>query len=840
MISYKSQTYNPQPYIPPVDLNLLNSVLQFKETDFLNKANQIQQQIDSFTGLDVMKEGDREYLKSKINETKSKLNSYGGVDLTNQSVFNELSSVASQIGQDKNIVNAAASTRQIRSLMAGYEKMKMDPKMKGTYSSVNEEYDMQFVNSYLSDGKVGSSYSGPNSPTPYFDVDKAIGSEIKNMRANLTEDISNPGYYISKTTNERLSFQDVFEAAKQKVLTNPQALTQAQRNGWYFNKNRAPEQIVGELYAQAEGKLETAKEQLKYFEQQKALSVNNPEDLKNINTQISNLTKFLKEQKLYTEDLKVNGIKQYQENPERFNLESYVNNFANGVARIYSYNKTKRDVKADSGKMMENKITLDAMKSGFRTSIDPTTGKMNFIFDPSLKAEISGSKDENSVDKSITDYAPAMGDLEEQFRVTPQRLAEEVTSLNTRKQELISTYLRDISNYRPELKDMFTKQLMDEMISYGKGKNKLDVTLGPEDFEIINDPTSSKRLTSPQINFIKNAWEGWKAKAMGDVNGVKNLPEGMNELFSEVQEIDNKIKLNDKVISNGVKSLASTIGLSSSEAAAYEEFLKNRPDSWSLDVGEKLYSGDFDFTASIFTSLSPAVSKNLQRAFEKIYASGNQKHRESFWNNISTGLQPKAGYSTLPSKDKALQDYLFEQYQRHKPEVDVEAPFAASDIQSGRIVRNYDKSKYDGSNWVYLFRVENKSDGGTGKVESEVYAAPINDETAAQKFNARLLPSEYENIEREIDLNSGATFERVISNKKTGFSGTFVVAKRPFSGGFDIQVRYKDSNGSLSTKVLQSGARSAAEAYEFAKKFVQNYQGDHKQLLEELDKKLSQ
>jgi hypothetical protein len=839
MISNVSQVYKSNPYIPPVDLNLLNSVLAIKENSFKTNAAQIQQDIDTFSGLDVIRDVDKEYLSKKVNNVVSQINGLGGVDLSNAAVSSQLSSMASTIGQDSNIINASTSTKLIRGLTTAYDKMKTDPKMKGIYSDVNYQYDMQNVNSYLQSTDINASYNGTSTPTPYTDIDKKIAAELKSMKANLVKDISNPGMYIETTTNKRLSYDDVFEAAKQRVLTDPASLGQAQRNAWFFGKDRDPQQVVGELYQVGDQKIQRAEEQLKIFQQRKALSVNDPTTQKDAEESITKLNSFIKNQKLYLEDLKTNGIKKYQEAPEQYHMDAYLNNFADGMARLYSFNESSRDVKADTAKLMQGRLMMEGLKSGYAVNFDPISGLPVFTFDPKLKAQAGkgsgdgkgGAGNTGYIDTTISNYGyDISSDPEGTFRVTPEKLAEETSMLATKKQDLITTYLKEISNYRPELKDMFTKDLIDKLVNYGKGKNSNDTSLGVEDLEMINDP-SAKGLTEAQRTFVKTAWEGWKTKALGGVGGVKNLPEGMNEVFDQIQEIDNRQNLNTVVIKKGVNELGSKIGLTKEEQKAYEDFLVTRPDAWEISAGRALGEANFDFLASIFTGLSPRVSANLQNVFEKLDKS-KKEDKEEFWNNLSKRMIPKSASVVNLENDQGFQDYIISQYTKEKGN---EAfPGTPGQIKSGQLIKNY--AGKPGGEWMFVFTLP-VGKKGEQSTSAPIYV-PVSNETA-KRFGMQTLSPKYENIEREIDYNEGVSFDRVLSNSR-GFSGTFRVARRPGVGGYDVQVKYLDSSGKPATRVLVSSLQTPSDALSTAEKFVYEFQGTREQLLEELNKKLNQ
>src|ERR1019366_842356 len=113
-----SQAYKPEAYIQPEDLDTMAKVLSNEQGRFNEEGQKVQQQIDQFGSLDVLKGQDRQYLNGKVNNLVAGLNDLGGVNLADQSVASKVEGLGSDIYGDSNIINAVASTRQIRSLQA--------------------------------------------------------------------------------------------------------------------------------------------------------------------------------------------------------------------------------------------------------------------------------------------------------------------------------------------------------------------------------------------------------------------------------------------------------------------------------------------------------------------------------------------------------------------------------------------------------------------------------------------------------------------------------------------------------------------------------------------------
>src|SRR5690606_6132519 len=137
--------FKSSPYVLPVDLGLFAKVLGTKQQQFDIGTQKIQAGIDALGQLDVMKEEDRTYLNSKINNLVNSLNQMGSVDFSDMNVLNQIEGMGGDIYGDNKVITALSSTKAARKLISGYEKYKTDPKLSKLYSPVNEAYDMKKV-----------------------------------------------------------------------------------------------------------------------------------------------------------------------------------------------------------------------------------------------------------------------------------------------------------------------------------------------------------------------------------------------------------------------------------------------------------------------------------------------------------------------------------------------------------------------------------------------------------------------------------------------------------------------------------------------------------------------
>lgn len=186
-------------YVQAIDYGLLAQVLTQKQQQFDQNYSQIQANIDNVANLDVIKQGDAEYVQDRLNSVVEKINEMGNLDLSNTRVAGALASGVSSV-VDRKVINAVAGTKRYREEMAYIEKLREDDPEKynlGNFAAYQEE----FYNWY-GDGKVGSAYKGANY-LPYKDVNNELNQAyLKARQSMLTEEEmqevseSDPNYFI--------------------------------------------------------------------------------------------------------------------------------------------------------------------------------------------------------------------------------------------------------------------------------------------------------------------------------------------------------------------------------------------------------------------------------------------------------------------------------------------------------------------------------------------------------------------------------------------------------------------------------------------------------------------
>jgi len=188
-----SFTDNPQalstfnPYIQQLPVEAMVKVGMQKQQQYDEGIQKIQTNIDNIAGLDVVRDVDKAYLQTKINELGNNLKIVGAGDFSDFQLVNSVNGMTTQIARDSNVQNAVSSTAKLRKEQARKEKAIQD----GKSSPDNEWFFGKQVSNYLNDSNLDQSFNGQY--IEYKDVDKklrALASDLQ--KAGFEQTIEDP------------------------------------------------------------------------------------------------------------------------------------------------------------------------------------------------------------------------------------------------------------------------------------------------------------------------------------------------------------------------------------------------------------------------------------------------------------------------------------------------------------------------------------------------------------------------------------------------------------------------------------------------------------------------
>jgi hypothetical protein len=254
MASFTDQISQFNPYVQQLPVEAMVQVGMQKQAQYDQGVQKIQGYIDNIAGIELLKDPDKAYLKSKLNQLGSRLKTVAAGDFSNQQLVNSIGGMASQIVKDREIQTAMRSTAKYKAEMARAEQ---DSKKTGGSNIYNKDKFYKESAAWLNDGAVGSDYT-----SEYFDhrnvynklveIGKTVGIDSRTVQQLFKTDANGNPLMI----NGSLQYNDVMAETlikgkdKQKLLEafqaalDPADYKQLSINGEYELKGKSDQELM--------------------------------------------------------------------------------------------------------------------------------------------------------------------------------------------------------------------------------------------------------------------------------------------------------------------------------------------------------------------------------------------------------------------------------------------------------------------------------------------------------------------------------------------------------------------------------------------------------------------
>ena len=377
MASYTDAITQFNPYVSQLPVEAMVKVGMQKQAQFEQGVQKIQSQIDQVAGLDVLRDVDKNYLQTKLNELGGKLQYVAAGDFSNFQLVNSVAGMTKQVAKDENIQNAVSSTAWYRKQQKAIE----EARKQGKSGIENEDLFSTQASVWLNNNTPGASFSAEY--IPFTDVFKKLGEIAKAVGEDST--IVQQLFQTDKdgnpvVVNGKLQYNDVMAETllkgkdKNKILNAFQSgldandYRQLSITGRYKLKGRSKEELSGML---DEGFVEYQKNSIikKDFIQDKILELkNNNGDTNIINQlqlQVKNIDENISKRKLSIDQLKTSD-------EDAIRSSIYTNNYLDSMSDAFSTKETYTKYLKNPGievmmdreklKLDQNKFRLDQDK----------------------------------------------------------------------------------------------------------------------------------------------------------------------------------------------------------------------------------------------------------------------------------------------------------------------------------------------------------------------------------------------------------------------------------------------------------------------------------------------
>ncbi len=351
------------PYRQQLPVEAMVNVGVQKQQQYDQGVQKIQNQIENIAGMDIVRDIDKKYLQSKLNELGNNLKGVAGGDFSNFQLVNSVGGMANRIVKDPHIINAVVSTSRYRK---GVEEMNLARK-EGKSSPSNEwEYGEQ-ANQWLSSPHLKDTFNG--SYTPYTDVSKKWMEVVKSLHSDLQDvDIAyetnpdgSPNYSKTLAAMQRISKESVSSAKIENALRaelSPTELNQLSIDGRYTFRGVDVEQLAHHASSKYQSAVNTNNEAIKQLEGYAKLNASNSENLLRANSSIASL----KEQNKSLKNQLDGEVASIYQNPEQAKAEIYKNGAIQEFATAHAWEHDKSnllDNPVQKSEQWERKFILD-------------------------------------------------------------------------------------------------------------------------------------------------------------------------------------------------------------------------------------------------------------------------------------------------------------------------------------------------------------------------------------------------------------------------------------------------------------------------------------------------
>ena len=245
MASYKDIIPKFNPYVQQRPVEAMMKVGVYKQQRYDEGVEKIQGSIDNIAGLDVVRDVDKQYLQSKLNQLGSQLSMVAGGDFSNFQMVNSVNGMTNQIAKDPNVLNAVSSAARYKKALE--DKQKLVQEGKGSASN-DWLFDNQ-ANDWLNSNDLNSQFNATY--RPYSDYNKSARDIVKALGKKETgydvafDENGNMVDAITRVKVTGISAERIRTALKQGL--SPDNYQQLQVDGQYKYSNTSPSQYVNDI-----------------------------------------------------------------------------------------------------------------------------------------------------------------------------------------------------------------------------------------------------------------------------------------------------------------------------------------------------------------------------------------------------------------------------------------------------------------------------------------------------------------------------------------------------------------------------------------------------------------
>ena len=368
MASYTDIIPQFTPYVQEAPVQALVEVGMEKQRRYDEGIQRIQSYIDNVAGLAVIRDVDKAYLQSKLNELGGKLKTVAAGDFSNFQLVNSVSGMANQVVKDRAVQNAVSSTAWYQKQFAEMEKAISE----GKSSQANIDDFNEKASAWLNSNDVNQQFR--DRYTPYTDVKKKAMEAIKALHPNLQKydipfEVTNGKINTKAIANAMQSYKiegiDENQIAQAIYASfTPDDMNQLAIDAKYRFKGVNSDQLISVAQRNYNSQKQQAVSDLAFLREQKGV-VTDPNESSKIDQRISDYERLLgldgKAGQL-DENL-ASQIELATNNPNAAKLSIYKDGFVKEFANAFSWKNQEMEYKTNPLKQQENWLAEQRRKA---------------------------------------------------------------------------------------------------------------------------------------------------------------------------------------------------------------------------------------------------------------------------------------------------------------------------------------------------------------------------------------------------------------------------------------------------------------------------------------------
>lgn len=347
-----------------VDVDTYVKVGMAKQSQYNEGIQKIQGVLDSFAGLDLYRDKDKEVLNTLVGELTSEVNNMAGADWSDAKLINSVGALANRIAGDERIYNAVKSTQKVRSFLQSVKDRK--EKNPELYPIQQEWADSQSLQAYVR-GDVDV-YNGPIEAGNYLDHNKALSEHLKQFKPKVITKINANGQYeylVDKSTV--LSPERIDKAVREFYQANPQYMQSLMVDAAYSFRNSQPGDFEAHFLAPYDEQISAQEAYKEYLEKAIAKNPNNASYVAPLKEKLDAIPGYITELKENKEAVRreildpnnINSVKQ----------RAFLDLKAAGAANKYAQHEQQLDIQAN----INAKTFMDNFFKSLDAGVDPYT-----------------------------------------------------------------------------------------------------------------------------------------------------------------------------------------------------------------------------------------------------------------------------------------------------------------------------------------------------------------------------------------------------------------------------------------------------------------------------------